>query len=146
MACPNVQKLTLGKCDNLDDELMFNILQSQSLQKCEELCLCDAPGLTQESVRTILMNLDKYVLHTVFSPFFNFFFPFRIHFLGRLDTWNISWLEVEELRFEIQAYNMDVKLWEYFSNLERQDAVDLPDVQPNQQPQIENFEELIFGE
>ena len=41
---------------------------------------------------------------------------------------------------------MDVKLWEYFSNLERQDAVDLPDVQPNQQPQIENFEELIFGE
>ena len=59
MACPNVEKLTLGKCDNLDDELMFNILQSQSLQKCEELCLCDAPGLTQESVRTILMSLDK---------------------------------------------------------------------------------------
>ena len=82
MACPNVQKLTLGKCDNLDDELMFNILQSQSLQKCEELCLCDAPGLTQESVRTILMSLDKYVLltsekrHFFFHshPFFFFFF------------------------------------------------------------------------
>ena len=79
--------------------------------------------------------------------FFFFLFSFlRIHFLGRLDTWNISWLEVEELRFEIQAYNMDVKLWEYFSNLERQDAVDLPDVQPQHQPQNENFEELIFVE
>ena len=77
MACPNVQKLTIGKCDNLDDELMFNILQSQSLQKCEELCLCDAPGLTQESVRTILMSLDKYVLLTseiFFSTFFQLFF------------------------------------------------------------------------
>ena len=82
MACPNVQKLTLGKCDNLDDELMFNILQSQSLQKCEELCLCDAPGLTQESVRTILMNLDKYVLHTVFFPFFQLFFSFQNTFFG----------------------------------------------------------------
>ena len=66
VACPNVQKLTLGKCDNLDDELMFNILQCQSLQKCEELCLCDAPGLTQESVRAILMSLDKYAICFLF--------------------------------------------------------------------------------
>ena len=78
MACPNVQKLTLGKCDNLDDELMFNILQSQSLKKCEELCLCDAPGLTQESVRTILMSLDKYAIFITqekkYMPLFFFIF------------------------------------------------------------------------
>ena len=88
MACPNVQKLTLGKCDHLDDELMFNIIQSQSLQKCEELCLCDAPGLTQESVRTILMSLDKYELLTLKRDFFfnshlflSFFFQ-NTFFLG----------------------------------------------------------------
>ena len=54
-----IQKLTLGKCDHLDDENMFNILETKRLQNCEELCLCDAPGLTVNSIRSILMSLDK---------------------------------------------------------------------------------------
>ena len=36
----------------------------------------------------------------------------------------MTWPEVEELKYEIQTYNLDVKLWESFSNLERQDAFD----------------------
>lgn len=47
---------------------------------------------------------------------------FSIHVLGRLDSWGLTWSEVEELRYEIQLLNLDVKLWEYFSTLERQDA------------------------
>ena len=40
---------------------MLNILQTQNLQQCQELCLCDAPGLTVETVRAILMSLDRYI-------------------------------------------------------------------------------------
>ena len=58
---------------------------------------------------------------------------FRIKFIGRLDSWNMTWPEVEELKYEIQTYNLDVKLWESFSNLERQDAFDFPD---NQQEEV----------
>ena len=47
-----------------------------------------------------------------------------------MDSWNITWPEVEELKYEIEAYNMDVKLWESFSTLERQDAFELPDQHP----------------
>ena len=39
----------------------------------------------------------------------------------------MTWPDVEELKYEIDAYNLDVKLWESFSNLERQDAFELPD-------------------
>ena len=48
----------------------------------------------------------------------------RIKFLGRLETWRITWSDVEELRYEIEQYNLDVKLWENFNTLERQDAFD----------------------
>ena len=65
---------------------------------------------------------------------------YSIQFVGRLDTWNITWLEVEELRFEIEAYNMDVKLWEYFSNLERQNAIDIPG---DDEVQVDNFVDFI---
>ena len=70
----------------------------------------------------------------------NFLLFLSIRLVGRLDTWNISWIEVEELRFEIESYNMDVKLWEYFSQLERQNAVDIPG---NNENPNENFEEFI---
>ena len=65
---------------------------------------------------------------------------YSIQFVGRLDTWNITWLEVEELRFEIEAYNMDVKLWEYFSNLERQNAIDIPG---DDEVQVDNLVDFI---
>ena len=45
----------------------------------------------------------------------------------------MTWSEVEELKYEIQTYNLDVKLWESFSNLERQDAFDFPDNQQEEE-------------
>ena len=53
----------------------------------------------------------------------------------------MTWPEVEELKYEIQTYNLDVKLWESFSNLERQDAFDFPDNQ-----QEEGFLPMEGGE
>ena len=47
---------------------------------------------------------------------------------------------MKELRFEIEAYNMDVKLWEYFSNLERQNAIDIPG---DDEVQVDNFVDFI---
>jgi hypothetical protein len=57
MSCPKIRKLSLGKCDNLDDELLFNLLEANPLAECEEICLLDAPGLTIQSARYILMCL-----------------------------------------------------------------------------------------
>ena len=52
----------------------------------------------------------------------------RIKSLGRLDSWRITWSDVEELRYEIDQYNLNVKLRENFNTLERQDAFDHQDV------------------
>ena len=43
---------------------------------------------------------------------------FSVRFLGRLDTWQLDFLEVEEMRYEISEYNIDLTLWEQFSSLE----------------------------
>ena len=53
-----------------------------------------------------------------------YFIIYSLHHLGRLDSWNVSWAEVEEIRYEIQQFNLDVKILESFSSLERQDAFD----------------------
>ena len=53
-----------------------------------------------------------------------YFIIYSLHLLGRLDSWNVSWAEVEEIRYEIQQFNLDVKILESFSSLERQDAFD----------------------
>ena len=55
----------------------------------------------------------------------------------------MTWSEVEELKYEIQTYNLDVKLWESFSNLERQDAFDFPDNQEEFLP-LEGEGEFVF--
>ena len=34
----------------------------------------------------------------------------------------MSWSQIEQLRFEINQYNLDVILWESFSTLERRNA------------------------
>ena len=59
VGCPNVQKLTLCQCDQLDDELLLNMLTCEALKHCEELCFLQAPGLTSEAIRYLLMTLDK---------------------------------------------------------------------------------------
>ena len=41
--------------------------------------------------------------------------------MGRLDTWNMNWMEVEEFRYEIKEYNIDLTLFEYFHSQD-QDA------------------------
>ena len=46
----------------------------------------------------------------------------NLRFIGRLDSWNIKWSQVEQLRYEINQYNFDVQLWESYSTLERQNA------------------------
>ena len=46
----------------------------------------------------------------------------NLRFIGRLDSWNIKWSQVEQLRYEINQYNLDVQLWESYSTLERQNA------------------------
>lgn len=71
-------------------------------------------------------------------------FPhFRVKFIGRLDSWNVTWRDVEELRYEIDEYNMDVKLLEYFSTLERQDAFDAEEL-PEELELVLAMEELGF--
>ena len=66
----------------------------------------------------------------------------NLRFIGRLDSWEVSWSQVEQLRFEINQYNLDVILWESFSTLERQNAFedhDFVDVEFNP----DNADELI---
>ena len=46
----------------------------------------------------------------------------NLRFIGRLDSWNIKWSQVEQLRYEINQYNFDLQLWESYSTLERQNA------------------------
>ncbi len=53
-----------------------------------------------------------------------FHFPFSIRYVGRLDNWNVAWTEVEELRFEIRHFNLDVTLGEQFNNIDKFQAVE----------------------
>ncbi len=55
----------------------------------------------------------------------------------------MTWTEVEELRMDIDDFNLDLKLWESFSMLERRDAVDLLDPLRNANANEFNVEELI---
>ena len=80
------------------------MLQTKPLQKCEVLCLLQAPNLTIDIARILVNQLPS------------------LKFIGRLDSWEMSWSQVEQLRFEINQYNLDVILWESFSTLERQNA------------------------
>lgn len=120
-SCPKIRKLTLCQCDGIDDDHFFGLLDANPMQECEELCLLQAPGLTVQTARCIITCLD------------------RIRFIGRLDSWNMNWAEVEELRYEISQYNLDVRLWENFNSLERQDAIDVHDLQQEALQEGEEF-------
>ena len=63
---------------------------------------------------------------------------FRIRYIGRLDTWNVNWLEIESLRAELKAYNLDVTLWEFFDSHSRQEDVIRLEEGINAQPDHEN--------
>ena len=45
------------------------------------------------------------------------YFPHNsIRYLGRLDTWNMSFFDVDELRYEIKEYNVDLTIYEQFGS------------------------------
>ena len=48
----------------------------------------------------------------------------RLTFLGKLDTWNVNYAEVEDIREEIKMANMDLELWETFDSFDREDALE----------------------
>ena len=95
---------------------LFEILESKPLRKCEVLCLLQAPRLSIDAARVLVNQLPN------------------LRFIGRLDSWEVRWSQVEQLRYEINQYNLDVQLWESFSTLERQNAFeehDFVDVEYN---------------
>ena len=47
----------------------------------------------------------------------------RLNFIGRLDTWNTNWMEIESLRNELKGCNLDITLWELFDSQSRQEGV-----------------------
>ena len=53
-SCPEIEKLTLCNCDNLDDDQFCEVLETNPLQKCKELCLVLAPYLTVRTIWTIM--------------------------------------------------------------------------------------------
>ncbi len=65
---------------------------------------------------------------------------YSIRYVGRLDNWNVAWTEVEELRFEIRHFNLDVTLGEQFNNIDKFQAVE------NQENQLLGFGEEEVGE
>ncbi len=72
---------------------------------------------------------------------FNYILHFySIRYVGRLDNWNVAWTEVEELRFEIRHFNLDVTLGEQFNNIDKFQAVE------NQENQLFGFGEEEVGE
>ena len=48
---------------------------------------------------------------------------FSLRFIGRLDTWNTNWMEIEAIRSELMGCNIDIRLWELFDSQSRQEAV-----------------------
>ena len=60
----------------------------------------------------------------VLEMLLNFLFSFSVTFLGKLDTWNVNYAEVEEIRSEIRSCNMDLELWETFDSFDREDAME----------------------
>lgn len=65
---------------------------------------------------------------------------FSIRYIGRLDSWNVAWTEVEELRFEIRHFNLDVTLGEQFNNIDKFEAVE------NQENQMLGLDNLLEAE
>ena len=65
---------------------------------------------------------------------------YSIRYVGRLDNWNVAWTEVEELRFEIRHFNLDVSLGEQFNNIDKFQAVE------NQENQIQGFDDQQVAE
>ena len=49
---------------------------------------------------------------------------YSVTFLGKLDTWNVNYAEVEDIREEIRMANMDLELWETFDSFDREDALE----------------------
>ena len=59
-----------------------------------------------------------------------------IRYLGRLDTWNVSFFDVDELRYEIKEYNIDLTIYEQFGS-----GVTVEDL--HDQPQNNEGEEFV---
>ena len=57
---------------------------------------------------------------------FHNFHANSIRYLGRLDTWNVSFLDVDELRYEIKEYNVDLTIYEQFSSSVADNVHDQP--------------------
>jgi len=106
-SCPQIEKLTLTHCgEGLTDDAFFEVLETNPMPKCKDLCLVLAPYLTTRSIWTVMTCCDS------------------VTFLGKLDTWNVNYAEVEEIRSEIRSCNMDLELWETFDSFDREDAME----------------------
>ena len=58
-SCPLVEKLTLCHCDSLTDDDFFEVLETNPLSNCKDLCLLLAPYLTIRSIWTAMTCCDK---------------------------------------------------------------------------------------
>jgi hypothetical protein len=64
----------------------------------------------------------------------------RLKFIGRLDTWNTNWLEIESIRKELHDCNLDILLWEQFDSQSREeDAFRLVENGAHMEHAVENI-------
>jgi len=105
-SCPLVEKITLCHCDTLNDDQFFEILESNPLENCKDICLLLAPYLTVRTIWTIMTCCEN------------------VTFVGKLDTWNVNYAEVEDIREDIKYSNLNLQLWETFDSFDRKEAME----------------------
>jgi len=105
-SCRQVEKLTLCNCDTLNDDQFFEVLESNPLDKCTSICLLLAPYLTVRTIWTIMTCCEN------------------VSFIGKLDTWDVNYAEVEEIRSDVKHANLNLELWETFDSFDRAEAIE----------------------
>ena len=59
-SCPSVERVAINDCDDVRDDEFFDILSVNPLEKCEDLNLLSAGGLTIQTARCIMTCLERY--------------------------------------------------------------------------------------
>ena len=58
-SCPQIVTLTLAHCEEVTDEIFFQILEKNPMKNCQDLSLLFAPLLSSDSLRYIISCLEK---------------------------------------------------------------------------------------
>ena len=90
---PNIEHITIDSATTLDYTKLLKMLNKDCLKEVDELAIMSAPCLDLQCLELLIEKLPK------------------LKIVGRLEGWNVTSAQLEELRKKVRKEHFDLTLW-----------------------------------